>query len=1115
MNWTPEQRRAVTSLAPRICVDAGAGSGKTRVLIDRMVYLIEEGHAQLDDIVAITFTDKAAGEMKARLRQAFRAKATPDDAETMSQWRERERRVESARISTIHGFCVNLLRENALRQGMDPDFAVLADADGALLLHQVVTETFLALLDAEDEQAMLLGETFGAARVMATLKTMARKRSVVERADEAHWSGDAETLLAHWRDAVAEESRRRLAAFRHDPEVAKLITKLRSFENACEKPEDSREVLRRVQLDVLTAIVDGKPPGEINALARIAMGTSARGTKRKNWIGVNTADAVKAVQERVKDWLERNLLEKKYDPGETWQAARLTTALCGVYRRVAAAWDKTRNEANTVDFDDLIDRTRRLLEQDDVLCRHVAGGIRFLLMDEFQDTDANQLAIARALSEAPGGPALFIVGDAKQSIYYFRGAEVEVFAGERKTADEVIPLDVNFRTLPNVLDFINDFFEKTGALHRVEHPFKRLAAHREAAPEGRVEFLVPEQQDDEPKPSAEGGRRREAELIARRIAELCRDDAPPLVWDATAEAFRPAGYGDVAILLRGMSNVHLYENELRRLGIPHALVAGAGFYACREVMDVISLTRAVLDPLDEPAVTAFLRGPLAGLSDEDLLRLAQAGGVAKAFAGTVIPGSFADEATLTRARALVADLRAHLEWPPSAFLRRMLEATQFEAVLLGQYLGVQKVSNIRKLIEQAEAFAASRTPSVRAFVRYLEEVRRHDLREGEALLQAEGAVTIMTIHRSKGLEFPVVITADMSNDRQGSKADDLFAHRALGLAMKCVNDRGDVVKPPLADVIDRRVTDEEQAEHVRLLYVALTRARDYLIMSGSTRIGKKSWLAMMNEAFGVCARGDGGMIVGQGWQASVRRKIEDVDGDDRSTPAKIIVPEVLPERLGPPTLASTPRKTWSVSAILDHLADGLDTEEERPRDGKASPETRVVAMTRGTLVHRLFERWHFARDPEPLLAELVTEAGLPLGKQEAAMEDLRNIARRFCQTELGIRMASEGGILREAPFILRIDDALVAGTIDALLADGTIIDYKTGAHHEDCHERYEWQLLLYAAAVKALFGRVPERGYLCYVDSGVTYPVRLEEAQVAEAVRHARDVIAAMGQASR
>jgi len=1111
MMWTPDQRRAITSLAPRICVDAGAGSGKTRVLVDRIVYLIEAGHADLDDIVAITFTDKAAGEMKARLRQAFRDKATPDDAEAMSRWRDLERRVESARISTIHSFCTVLLRENALHQGMDPDFAVMNDADGALLLQQVVTETFFDLLEQTDDAAMGLGETFGAARVTDTLKGMIRKQSVVERAAPAHWSGDADTLLAHWREAEAEETQRRLAALAHDPSVARMTAELEGFAGRCEREGDPRETLRRALLDVLDALTAGAPAETIERLANAQQEIGLRGSGKKYWGGEETYAALSEAQAGARDWVGKHLVEASSDLGDTRQSARLTTALCDVYRRVADAWGAAKAESNAVDFDDLIDRARRVLENDPELCRRVAEGIRFLLMDEFQDTDTNQLAIARALSGVSGGPSLFIVGDAKQSIYYFRGAEVEVFSGERAVAAEVIPLDQNFRTLPDVLAFVNDFFEKTDALHHVERPFTRLGPHRDAAGDQRVEFLIPEA--DDAKLSAEEGRRREAELIAGRVAELCGDDGPKLVWDEERKAFRPGGYGDVALLLRSMSNIHLYEAALRRRGIPYALVAGAGFYACQEVMDVLSLVRTVLDPSDEPSVTAFLRGPLAGLSDEDLLRLARRGGIAKAFAETETPASFADPDILTAARALVAELRAGLPLPPPAFLRLVLTKTKFETVLLGQYLGVQKVSNLRKLLEQAESFAEGRTPSVRAFARYLEEIRLHGIREGEALLQAEGAVSIMTIHRSKGLEFPLVFVGDMSRGREGGAMDDLFVHRSLGLALKSIDDMGERATPPMGHAIKQRVSEEEEAEHARLLYVALTRARDYLVMSGSPDPRGSNWLSMLDDASGVLSRGEGERFHGLAWKAVVRRKSGAPLAPVRTERNTDLVPDALPKHLDKPEPSASPRRTWSISAVLDAMMNEVDQEDERPRDleeGHETPEAHAAA-SRGTLVHRLFERWDFGRDPAPLLPELVAEGGVPPSQRDAVMNDLRAVARAFSASEMGARMAAERTVLREQPFVLRLDDALISGTIDAILADGTVIDYKTGQYRKESHQRYAWQLCLYAKAVADLRGQAPKTAYLCYVDSGEAHAVDLGKAVLKDAVRRARVAIAAMG----
>jgi ATP-dependent helicase/nuclease subunit A len=337
-------------------------------------------------------------------------------------------------------------------------------------------------------------------------------------------------------------------------------------------------------------------------------------------------------------------------------------------------------------------------------------------------------------------------------------------------------------------------------------------------------------------------------------------------------------------------------------------------------------------------------------------------------------------------------------------------------------------------------------------------------------------------------------------------------HRKLGLTIKVAGPDGESVAPVAADSIRHRVAREEEAERGRLLYVAMTRARDYLALCGQSQPG--SWFETMDETFGLSASGPGSLISGSGWTATVHRSTPaPVFAVKRSSSSILPVWETLMARATPlpPTVAV--RNTFSISALLDYMADGLDPEEERDsgnRGGVLQSTARIVAAARGSLVHRLFELWDFVKGEPPDLDSLLRESGMPLHACDPLREGLSVIAERFKKASLHARLASQMHLEREAPFLLRLDDALISGTIDAVLDDGTLVDYKTGRHDPDRHARYEWQLLLYATAVQSLTGRTPTEGLLYYVDEDLVHPVALESAQVAWAIRHAGEAIAAL-----
>jgi len=1120
MEYTEQQRAAIETRARRVCVDAGAGSGKTRILITRILHLIEQRDASLDEIVAITFLENAAAEMKDRLRRAFRQKAPRDDAQAMSFWRAREREVEHARISTIHSFCAAFLREHALHLGLDPEFSMLAEAEAALLRRDAVREALHELLEDGDEQALAIATELGTPQLQDRLHDMIAKRGLLDRV-AADWRLDApKALLKQWRASVRKERERRLCSLHLHPGVQAFLRKLRLLDGRCLKEGEPRETWRQDAMRNLEALGANPPFAEVERILHaLAEGHSGRSFK-KDWDCEESYEAIKDVQDKIRKFAAACLEEAESDPEKEAHAAAMTCALHATWRYVQDAFDEAKASAAALDFDDLINRTLLALRENEELRERAAKGIKFLLIDEFQDTDGVQLEIARLLSDAPNGPALFIVGDAKQSIYYFRGAEVEVFQAERERAEQVLPLDRNFRTLPDVLEFVNDLFRESGMLAAVGeyHP---MAAQRPCTSRQCVEFLASVPPDGDTKHwKAEDYHHHEAALVAARIAEICAPDGGVSICDPRSGQDRAPEFGDVALLFRSMNEIYLYEQALRERGIPYVLISGGGFYHQQEVLDMLNLLRVLLDPWDEPALLAFLRSPMASLSDDALVWLTRKHSLAQAFLRQNAPDELApeDHVQLREARALVADLRARMIMPLAAFLRHVLDRTGYEAVLLSQFLGVQKAANVRKLVDMADDFSGRRPASLRAFVGHLLEVQHQRAREGEALLQAEGAgaVTLLTIHKSKGLEFPIVFIPQMSK-KQNVQPPSLYLHRDLGLAVKTLDEEtGGQWEPPMACAIKLRVREEEAAEHARLLYVALTRARDYLVLCGRLDSSEGSWYDVAGDLHGIRDLEDKATFSGGAWRAMLRtRGTAKAVSRERKPPPKSLSREILEVRTAAVQIAAVPRPVISVSALLDRMTGDTDPEEARGDGG--TPESasmqeatpgRIAAMARGTLAHTLMERWDFTRDAPPEIPALVAQAGLGLGQQPELIKRLEAVITHFRDTELFPRLRNAPNILREMPFYLPLGECIVSGTIDALLPDGTIIDYKTGKVLAERKARYEWQLRLYAAAVRQLSGIQPTRGIVCYLEAGKEHKVSLGEAEIAETLRLAGEAAA-------
>ena len=1123
MNMTREQRAAVESRARLICVDAAAGSGKTHILVERIVDLLERDAVRLDEIVAFTFMEKAAAEMKARLRQRFRDRALDPDAttEAANRWRGFERGVDGARVSTIHAFCMAVLRENALRLGADPDAAMLGDGEADLLAQQAVTETLHAMLHGDDPHAIRLVVEQGSAAAGEALRGVLRRRTVFRELCESLPMEDPAALLAEWKRRCTDEFNRRMRDLRQSWTLHGLLARLRALDGFCGSPGEAREARRLRARDILAAVAAGTADVKgVMLMLESLTESDGRKANKGPWTDEDAYKKAEKLLKEVKNFAEKALqpLEAK-DPQTDADAAQLAVSFAAVARRVIDAHDAAKRAMNAMDFDDLIDRTRAALHDDPALCARVAGGIRYLLIDEFQDTDRVQYAIAESLAQCPGGPALFVVGDPKQSIYLFRGADVGLFGDVRKRAGkDALPLSKNFRSLPDVLGFVNNLFFRSGLLAAVED-YKGIGTNRVAINDApRIEVFVPRPGVDGRAPKAEEQARAEAEYLARRIRVMVESAQPLRVGDADKP--RDAGYGDIAVLFRKSTHMHVYEEELRRAGIPYCRAAGEGFYERQEIMDVLHLLKAVTDRWNKPALLAFLRSPMAALNDDEIVRLRIAGGVARVFNGDDVPNGFPRPAKLTAARRLLVDLRGIADLPCGAFLRRALEMTRFEPVLMGQYQGLQKVSNLRKLVGAADSFARSAPAGLRGFVQYVDDLRSGTAREGDANLQAEGgdAVVLLTVHKAKGLEFPVVFVADTGGVR-GVHASYVHMHAALGLALNPEDDDGEKSQCAMALAVKDRNAREEEAEEARTLYVALTRARDYLVLMGPPDPKPASWFGVIDRVFGVAAMEDGAVFSGKTWRGVVHRDLPAAlpQATDPAPDAELDL-DRLRARIAPVTITGAPeRKVFSVSEVLNRIFGDGGEEEAGGTDAAArrgvpeeERESRSYAMARGSLAHRLFEDWDFATGAPHDLEGLLKEARLGLTHRARLRQELETMASRFRGSPLAARMANDASLRREEPFLLSLGGAVMRGTIDALLADGTVIDYKTGNPGEKKTERYALQLALYAAAVCRLLDKEPREGLLYYADLGEVATVPLDAATVDTALARAEQALHAL-----
>jgi ATP-dependent helicase/nuclease subunit A len=865
LSLTRQQRRALEVSDASVALSSGAGCGKTTVLTERFLSALDEsGGRPLRALVALTFTEKAARELRHRIRKQCRERlASGEDA---ARWWAVLRGLDAAPIGTFHEFCARLLRRHALHAGIDPEFAILDESIAASLREEAVRAALRRLLAARDADLIDLATDYGLRQVRDALGPLASGRAAP---DIEAWSQLAlEAIVERWQVLMGNRvwPAARDMAWPHVRRCRRLLEGLDSREP---KIRERRAAL----LDALDRLVPEALPcpaadlDELVALLRVS-----DLPRKKGWpsdqVHDEIRDAFEALREEIKDHVKPAIT---WDgPGalaEAQQGLRFARLLLAVRRE----YDRLKRRRRGLDFDDLLIRARDLIRDHlEAVLRAPAGDaplFEFVLVDEFQDTDAVQSEILRLLagSEFLAG-RLFVVGDVKQSIYRFRGAEPSIFQEWRAEFLEKgrLNLTENFRSVPGIVQFVNalfgDCFLDIDPIAQSEAGGHRLLpVRREDTCQPVVEFLWPDlgnpdleaAVDEQARRTAHDRRTIEAACLARRLRE--RLDAGWTIFDRHSKTTRPAHPGDVALLFRAMTDLWPYESALANEGFDYHTIGGSAFYAQQEVHDVINLLSVVEDPLDEVALAGALRSPFFGLSDEGLFWLATTFPDRGLTAGLFRVAEIAQLSPLDRERAeralaLLSRRRAVKDRVPMAHLvAQVLDESGFEGALVCEFLGERKLANTRKIIRLARDFDRQGGFTLADFVARLRADLENEPREEQAATTDESSesIRLMSIHQSKGLEFPIVVLPDLDRARSGQSP--LVAHHAeFGLLV-----RPPQPSPSLGESADDpsvpgvawqayrkldRALDEQESR--RLFYVAATRARDALILSAGRPPGE-------------------------------------------------------------------------------------------------------------------------------------------------------------------------------------------------------------------------------------------------------------------------------------
>jgi ATP-dependent helicase/nuclease subunit A len=863
---TGQQHAAVFERSVSVVLSSGAGCGKTHVLTQRYLSHLRDDGAEVSQIVAITFTDRAARQMRERIRSKVRehVKTAATDAEA-ERWARHLRDLETAQISTIHAFCGNLLRQHAVEADLDPHFEVLEDYLAANLESEALTACLQRLLTADSETGKDLQELILLYGWKPTVEAIGHLVGQWDEAGWAEWLGrEAGEVAADWLETVRKELLPQYLRYllKAAPKIARCLWLLRN--TACKGPKMAAKVARLLEQaprlgatnDLATAVE------ELTEAAKVGP------ERAKAWPNEEVYESIKDAFDKFRKDLPDQLALFLEKPEDLPAAVTAGQRFLRVADEAARAYRRLKRQSAVVDFQDLLVLARNLLRDQGAVRERLQRRFRYLLIDELQDTDPIQMELVQYLCGAGlTAGKLFAVGDHKQSIYRFRGADVALFQELRQgmAHEGRLGLTRNFRSQPAILDFTNALLgpgpadpasAREGPVSGLEDYEPLEPHHGQVNPGPCVEFLWAPR---EAKENVTEARIREADWIARRIAAMV-NDREMLVADHSVKpvTLRPVRSGDVVLLFRAMSNVELYEAALRHHGLDYYLVGGRAFFAQQEIYDLLNLLRALENPQDAVSLAGTLRSPFCCLSDEALFLLGRhAEGL---WAGLHTPEILAGLPVSQRERT--ARAQRHLDrWrrlkdrlPIARLLGEVFADSGYDASTQFEDLGDRKLANLWKLLDLARNFDRSGLFGMAEFIQRLGDLVRAQPREEQAATQPENAdvVRLMTIHQAKGLEFPVVIVPDVCAAGGGVRTPIALWDSWLGC----------VARPPAEDPLPfpdfgRRLWEaceavQEWREDLRTLYVACTRAQDYLILSAALPRDyspANAWMLQLAERF--------------------------------------------------------------------------------------------------------------------------------------------------------------------------------------------------------------------------------------------------------------------------
>lgn len=1087
MGWTDEQKEAISYNGGSAIVSAAAGSGKTAVLVERVIRILkdEENPVNADELVVATFTEKAAGELKTRLNAALSSaiRENPENEHLKNQLL----RLEDASISTISAFCLRLLRNNSAAAGLSPDFSIIDEAESKLLFAkslETVMEEFYQ--NASEEDKALVYDWYGGENDDELCGYISFLHGFLRKLP------DPENAMAQWLDLYEnpdkykEKYQRECIGLSVRPLAADIMSVLPKPDPTDKKSEAFLTEWNNL-LEKLTAIsgIDPNVENVPDIDDIISFKPPAVPRKTKDYDNEWLKDINKQLKDLWGEILSELSLISDFSQN-TAIAAPVLKILLDLAVKTDEEFSKRKRLKNKLDFADAEIFALKLL-RDEKIAAEMRKCVSVIIVDEFQDSNDMQYEIFRTLSR--DGQNLFFVGDIKQSIYRFRGANPRVFSRVMDDPDfKKIYLNRNFRSNKQVIDSVNAIFRGTmtktlGEVEYDDNAKLTLGATMYTEDECYNTELIRLFGDDAP-----SARASEAAYIADRIKSMVESGFT--VTDKNGR--RPCRYGDFAVLMGKYSfNAHIYKKAFRAADVPFEAKEDGAFTDFLEVRLMLSLLRIIDNPYYNRDLAAILTLPPYSLTPDELAELKTVGGKKhkKLFSGI---GEYAKKNP--RAKRFYDEFTELREFASEhsveQLVRKIYDESDVVTAILAMPDGDKRGSNLKLLINYAKQFSENGIRGLYDFLGYMETISRSGVRlaEAQSAAASDNSVKIMTIHGSKGLEFPVCIIANTPSRYIHKSTGKVVSDIDAGIGMLAVDHkRRLVINTYLHRYINNLNSRQELSEEMRLLYVAATRAKEKLIFTAPVKSdeGYSTHLKWLMESRAVADK----LIKVTDIYGYKPQKHEETTAE---TDEKVIIKPFSQYKYQryttiPAKVTATQAGVKSVDDFAEKV-DEVDRFMPMPSFSKKNEPKKLKGKKKGDAYHKAMELMDFKGGASQL--DELFERGKLTEAERTSISDAE--IKQFLSSDLCRRINESEQMHKEFPIFCEYcppdfpedeEKPFVQGIADLFFVENgeiVLVDYKTNSNvtPEMLREEYEGQLKIYAEALEKMTGLKVKERYL-------------------------------------